>query len=266
MKAPRKIKKLRHFLLAVLGSLMLVAIAHAQAPLGTAEFLSSYHFESVEGNNASAVAFIPGPNVYITVIAGNEAFPLEVFDAQGNTIHSQEVGLDIRGIWYNPTTKELEANAIGERGWYSMTLNEKGIPNGDWQVIRDGQFQPDEQSVLSYVTPKKKLVTFYKGSFSFWGRSNGKEKIRYQHGTPGNTNWYIVPTTAAYTGNDKYPIGVLELNTGQILYFDLKGKYLGATLIPNADPEITAFRFAFANRQAFIFDKTDRIWRIYRVF
>ncbi len=238
----------------------------AQAPLQQGELVLSYQFQSKEGTNASAVAFIPGPNVYITVIAGNEAFPLEVFDAQGNTIHSQEVGLDIRGIWYNPKTKELEANAIGERGWYSMTLNENGIPSGDWQVIRDGQFQPDEQSVLSYVTPKKKLVTFYKGSFSFWGRSNGKEKIRYQHGTPGNTNWYIVPTTAAYTGNDKYPIGVLELNTGQILYFDLKGKYLGATLIPNADSEITGFRFAFANRQAFIFDKTDRIWRIYRVF
>ncbi|MBL0018497.1 MAG: hypothetical protein IPP17_19175 [Bacteroidetes bacterium] len=129
--------------------------------------------------------------------------------------------------------------------------------NPDWRMDIDqgGQLQPEEQSVLSYITPKKKLVTFYKGSFSFWGRKKPKEKVRYQHGTPGNTNWFIDPTTAAYTGSDDYPVAVLELNAGMVLYFDLKGKYLGATTIDNVDPQITGFRFAFANRRAFIYDK-----------
>ncbi|MBK9452685.1 MAG: hypothetical protein IPN95_25345 [Bacteroidetes bacterium] len=238
----------------------------AQAPLQQGELVLSYEFQAKEGTNASAVAFIPGPNVYITVIAGNPSFPMEVFDPQGKTLASMEVGIDIRGIWYNPETKMLEGNGPGESGWYSRALNAQGIPTGEWTSIKAGQLQPEEQSVLSYITPKKKLVTFYKGSFSFWGRKKPKEKVRYQHGTPGNTNWFIDPTTAAYTGNDAYPVAVLELNAGMVLYFDLKGKYLGATTIDNVDPQITGFRFAFANRRAFIYDKEGRTWRAYKVF
>jgi hypothetical protein len=245
---------------------LLLNIGLAQSPLATGEQVISYRFQDGSGTNASAVVFIPGPNVFITVIAGNADFPMEVFDPQGKTLASMPAGLDMRGMWYNPATKQLEANAAGEDGWYSMTLDAKGVPNGSWTLIRSGQNQPDFQSVLSYVAPKKKLVTFYDGNFSYWGRKNAKEKVRYQHGTPGDTDWYINPTTAAYTGNDDFPIAVLELNGEQVLFFDLKGKYLAATKIPGGLPEIDGFRFSFANKRAFVYDATERIWKGYKVF
>jgi hypothetical protein len=238
----------------------------AQVPLEKGALAFTYHLQRAEGTNASAVAYIPGPNVYITVVAGNPEFPMEVFDSEGNTVASMAVGIDIRGIWYNPATNALEGNGPGESGWFTRPLDAEGVPTGTWTQLFAGQKQPDEQSVLSYVTPKKKLVTFYKGSFSFWGRKNQKQKVRYQHGTPGNTNWFIDPTTAAYTGNDKFPVAVLELNAGQLLYFDLKGKYLGATQLENVDPQITGFRFAVANGHAFVYDKTARTWNCFRVF
>lgn len=266
MKTFKHLRIARRLVLCALASLWMAGAACAQAPLETGKLEFTYRFQSTEGTNASAVAYVPGPNVYITVIAGNETFPMEVFDQQGKTIASQEVGLDIRGVWYNPETKALEGNGAGELGWYTMPLDANGLPAGDWEVITDGQLQPDYQSVLSYVTPKKKLVTFNNGFFSYWGRKKAKEKVRVQYGTPGNTNWFIDPTTAAYTGNDDFPIAVLELNVGQILYFNLKGRYLGATIIPDTDPEITGFRFAFANGFAFVFDKEERTWRAYRVF
>lgn len=239
----------------------------AQAPKETAALAFTYEFESSNGTNASAVAYVPGPNVYITCIAGNPDYPLEVFDRQGKTIASMSAGIDLRGIWYNPATKCLEANGAGEAGWFSMPLDANGIPTGEWTTIREGQFQPDFQSVLAYVPGKKKLVTIINNVvFSYWGRSNGKQKVQVQFGTPGDTDWYINPYCAAYTGNDDFPIALLELNGEQILYFSLKGKYLGATKVGAAIPEMDGFRFAFANRHAFIYDEVERTWSAYRVF
>lgn len=259
--------KSKLFSLILLLSLMGTAGIQAQAPMSEAKFAFSYHFQSSEGTNACGITYIPGPNVYVTAIAGNTGFPLEVFDREGNTLSSQEVGLDLRGLWYNPGTKSLEANCYGDGGWFSMAVDAKGIPQGDWTPIIQGMFQRDEQAALSFVASKKVLVTLGESFFSFWKRSSKKpkEKAAYFHGTPGDTDWYLNPHVAAYTGNNDYPLAVLELNACQILYFDLKGKYLGATKVDNC-PEMDGFRFGFANRHAFIYDEVDRIWRAYRVF
>jgi len=41
---------------------------------------------------------------------------------------------------------------------------------------------------------------------------------------------------------------------------------LGATQLENVDPQITGFRFAVANRHAFVYDKTARTWNCFRIF
>ncbi|MFN8396742.1 MAG: hypothetical protein U0176_19105 [Bacteroidia bacterium] len=259
--------KSKLFSLILLLTFMATAGIQAQAPLADAKFAFSYHFQSGDGTNACGITYIPGANVYVTAIAGNTSFPMEVFDREGNTLASLEVGKDIRGLWYNPKTSQLEANCYGSDGWYGLKINGQGIPDGEWTPIISGMFQPEEQSALSYVSSKGLLVTVGNNYFSTWKRSSKKpkEKPRYFHGTPGDTDWYINPYVAAYTGNDAYPLAVLELNACQILYFDLKGKYLGATKVDNC-PEMDGFRFGFANRHAFIYDEVDRNWKAYRVF
>ena len=267
MKNPNSTKKLGLGLALTIAALLCGSVAWAQAPLAKAALAFTYTFSNSDGTNASAVTYVPGPNVFITCIAGNSDYPLEVFNREGKTISTAPAGLDLRGIWYNPATNSLEGNCAGEEGWFSTPLDAQGIPSGDWSLIRSGQCQPDFQSVLSYVTAKKKLVTITAdNSFSFWGRKNGKQKVCFQHGTPGDTDWYINPYTAGYTGNDAYPLAVLELNGEQILYFSLKGQYLGATKIDGGLPEMDGFRFAFANRNAFIYNEVTRTWNAYRVF
>jgi hypothetical protein len=257
---------LRTAMLAV--GLLLGQLSWAQPPIESATFAFSYKFQSDEGTNASAVTYIPQLKLYVTCIAGNADYPIEVFDASGKTITSISCGMDLRGLWYNPKTNRLEANGYGDLGWFSMPIGGNGVPTGEWTTIRTGQHQPNEQSVLSYIPSIQKLVTLNldNNSFSFLSRKSGKLKVRYHHGTPGDTEWYFNPYCAAYTGNDEYPIALLELNAGQIIYFDLKGKYLNATTISEGLPEMDGFRFAFANRHAFIYDETSRTWTAYRVF
>lgn len=239
---------------------------YASGPRAQAQFSFSYQFQSSEGTNASAVVWVPNGGFYMTCIAGNETFPLEAFSAKGENLYSGEVGIDIRGMWYNPKTEHIEANAVGENGWFETAISSKGKPAGDWKQIVNGQFQPDFQSVLSYIPSKKKLVTFYDNNFSYWGRKNHKEKLRFQHATPFEAKWEINPTTACYTGNKDFPIALLELNEGKLLYFDLKGKYLGETVFPDGTFSIEAFRFSFANGLAFLYDSYTRTWNAYQVF
>lgn len=247
-------------------ALLLVGTAWAQKPLATAALAFTYKFQSTEGTNASAVTYIPERQLYVTCIAGNADFPIEVFDRSGRTVGSVAAGLDLRGIWYNPATKCLEANGYGESGWFSSSLDADGVPTTEWETIREGMHQPEEQSVLAYIPEAKKLVAPVETGFSFWGRKNGKQKVKFYHGTPGDTDWYVNPFCVGYTGHKDFPLAVLELNGEQILYFDLKGTYLGATKIEGGIPEMDGFRFAFANGHAFLYDEASRTWSAYRVF
>ena len=255
----------RIFALLTFALLFFAQFVFAGNPLEKAKFSFSYEMQSNEGTNGSAVVWVPDGNYYVTCIAGNADFPLEAFDRSGKSLYAVPVGIDIRGMWYNPKTKRLEANGAGDAGWYERIGATNGKPDGEWKLIVAGQNHPDFQSVLSYIPKKKKLVTYYDGNFSFWGRKNQKQKLRFQHGTPFGEKWFIDPTTACYTGNDDFPIAILELNAGKILYFDLKGKYLAGTLVDGTD-DISAFRFSFANGKAFIFDAEARIWNAFDVF
>jgi hypothetical protein len=135
------------------AGLLLGQLSWAQAPAATATFAFSYEFQSAEGTNASAVTYIPQLKLYVTCIAGNADYPMEVFDANGKTITSIPCGMDLRGLWYNPGTRCLETNGYGDQGWFSMQIGGNGVPTGEWSNIRTGQKQPNEQSVLSYVCP-----------------------------------------------------------------------------------------------------------------
>ena len=62
------------------------SVSQAQAPKSKLTEDFSYQFSQEGGTNASAVAWNPVAKIYVTVIAGNEEFPLEGFDSKGKTV------------------------------------------------------------------------------------------------------------------------------------------------------------------------------------
>jgi hypothetical protein len=260
-----KSKISRVFALFFFASTLLYQFAKASEPKGTAKLSFSYQIQGDGGSNGSAVIWNPDGRYYMACFAGNADFPLEAFNSAGQNVFEGKVGLDVRGMWLNPKTGNIEVNCAGEKGWYERSVDSKGNPVGEWKLIVSGQNQPDFQSVLSYVPKKKRLVTYHDGYFTYYKRKNQKKKVVVQFGTPFGVKWYINPTTACYTDNKDYPIAILELNAGKILYFSLKGRYLGETLISGTD-EIDSFNFSFANGKAFLFDQDARTWNAYDVF
>ena len=71
-----------------------------------------------EGKNGNAVVYNSDKALYYASIAGNETYPLETFSESGENLFQGETGVDVRGVWYNSNSKNLEANCYDELGYY----------------------------------------------------------------------------------------------------------------------------------------------------
>lgn len=236
--------------------------AWAQAPKANAVKQFSYTYESEDGNNASAVVWVPEHNVYLAAYAGNASFPLEGFRSTGNNVFVGLTDLDLRGMWYDAKKDRLYANAAGEEGWYFVDLGEKGKPDGYWQLVCEGQNQPDFQSVLT--STGKVVVGYADGSFYFYNAKNGKAKKSVE--LSGYVGSSLNSTTVGYTGNAKYPLALLDAAEGYIVYYNMKGESLGKTVLPDDAVTSDMFRFSFANGLAWLYDGETRSWTSYKVF
>lgn len=236
--------------------------AFAQAPKNTAVKQSTYTFESSDGTNASAVVWVPQHNLYLTAIAGNAEYPLEGFRSTGNNVFSGLTDLDLRGMWYDAKSNHLYANAAGEAGWYKVALGDKGKPDGQWELVCEGQNQPDFQSVLT--TTGKLVVAYGDGMFYFYNAKNGKLKKEAE--LSGYSGSSLNNTTVCYTGNAKYPLALLDAAEGRVVYYNMKGASVGMTTLPNDAVTSEMFRFAFANGLAWLYDTDTRTWTSYKVF
>jgi hypothetical protein len=99
------------------------------------------------GANGASVVYHPKEKLYYAAQAGNMDFPLVIFNANGKVVSGtdQKTLIDVRGLWYNPKTKQLEGNAYNDFGWFSYDLNRDGLPS----IIkkkRQGMSQPDQNS------------------------------------------------------------------------------------------------------------------------
>lgn len=98
--------------------------------------------------NNSGVAFNPNLNLYYAVRAGNSVFPLETWTAAGAPLFNTSAGFDWRGMWWNPTTNQLEGNGYNTSGIWRADLNGSGYALNSGANIFFGMNQPDGRTKL----------------------------------------------------------------------------------------------------------------------
>ncbi|HNQ66977.1 MAG TPA: hypothetical protein PKN32_01250 [Bacteroidales bacterium] len=236
-------------------------------PLSKATKDISYKFVSSSGTNASAVVWHPEKQLYFTVIAGNASFPLEAFDEKGKSVYSEEINIDCRGMWYNPTTKNIEVNGYDNNGWASIIFNEK-FNFHEVKTICSGMKQPDANVCGTYYTKKKSVIFLNEKDLCidvYNYKNPGKVKkiklqLRSDNLDPYNT------TTVAYTGKKGFEFVLLNVDKYQLDYFDSKGQFAGSTTLPKTAIVSYMFKFAFANDRVFLYDKEVRTWTAFKVF
>ncbi|MGC4101249.1 hypothetical protein [Ferruginibacter sp.] len=231
------------------------------------------------GTRGASVAWHPIQKKYYAVMAGNAEYPLAVFNALGKRISGDdaEAMMDTRGIWYNADTKKICGNAYSEFGWFSYTLDAKGLPT-DHKVDFEGMYQPDAQSVGTYLAAKKKVM-FLKGS-QLWFYNAGaaldatKTAIHWgltsKDGIAEDEDVEEAPQGYNYTSviSSNVPgaeAGVLNIVDKQVELYNIKTGFLAQKLtLPEDAPTEGSFNFAFANGIYWLFDMENRVWYGYK--
>jgi len=218
-------------------------------------------FQNEDGTNASAVAWNPDNNMYYSVIAGNETFPLETFSASGELIYSNTASVDSRGLWYNPKSKKIEGNGPDTYGYFSHSISSNGQLDPATFYV-EGQNQPEFNSVGALDSKKKKICFYSSGSVYFYSQSNGK--------AAGSVTLKDIPsletinsTTVIFTGRKGEELGILDYGSNNVYLFDLKGNFKAIVTLPTDAVTHDVFRFSFANSKIWLYDENSRSWTGY---
>jgi hypothetical protein len=227
------------------------------------------------GSNGAAVAWHPVQKKYYAAMAGNTEYPMVVFDAKGKKVFEDGITTqyDVRGLWYNPFAKALQANGYGDFGWGQYALFEDGKP-GDITTFHEGQQQPDAQSVGAY-DPAKNLLYFLDedGNLEQYSVKDtafiktielhlGKKKTDKE--TIFENEDVIEEYNSAaiiFTGIKGGEIGLLNIENQEVELYSAASGYLASKLkLPEGIATYNMFNFSYCNGIYWFFNKELRTW------
>ncbi len=232
------------------------------------------------GTRGASIAWHPVQKKYYTAMAGNALYPLNVFDESGKEISNNKLTCeqDVRGLWYNTTTKRLEGNTYNNNGWFYYGLNANGLITKN-ETFVNGMQQPEGQSTGVYDA-KTKSIFFIEYDTVYSYAINGTNKILkkyaltlgYEVAPKGDVFYEALEEVENYnqgtlvaTNIAKMEIGLLNIVQNKIELYNLATGLIKQNLIFPEDITLPAnFGFAFANGIYWIFDQTNREWVGYK--
>jgi hypothetical protein len=233
------------------------------------------------GSNGGSVVWHPLQKKYYAAMAGNATYPIAVFDSKGKMLSADTLNtmFDVRGLWYNANSKNIEGNAYNDGGWLAYKLNTNGIP-ADLKLLKEGMNQPNEHSVGTYDAKAKKIYFLYEDSISIYNTVSGKEekKLKINFGVKASEKQIKkeeadsndsflqedYSNTAVFTGITGAEFGLINIVTLQIELYSKQGYFVRAFKLPDGVFAVKSFNFAYANGIWWLFNKDDRAWYGYR--
>ncbi len=233
--------------------------------------------DRVGGANGAAVAWDPEHQKYYTAMAGNTYFPMFVYNAEGKIIsdNTLETMFDIRGLWYNPTSKTLQSNGYNDFGLAEYKMDDKDIPQSI-SKLPIATHQP-KQSQGAYDA-EHNVIYFYDYNSSGLTREDLKGDtatvalhlgVKKKSKIKGTTNSEVRnnynENACVYTGIPKAEIGLLNSKNRQIELYNINTGLLKKVLKLPADAPVEAsLNFSYSNGTYWLFDKKKREWRGYQ--
>ncbi|MBP7554694.1 MAG: hypothetical protein KA821_00415 [Chitinophagaceae bacterium] len=234
--------------------------------------------DDMSGTRGASVVWHPVLKKYYAGFAGNTAYPLAVFDEKGKRLNEEDLAtmIDLRGLWYNPVTKQICGNGYDDMGWFNYDLDKNGIPT-DVANITDDMRQPSAQAVGTYNFTEKQVL-FLGGSQVYkynnqgvavdsvvihWGRKKTDGPGEEEDPTLSHEDYNA--TSLIYTGIKGQELGFLNVAENQIELYDIKTGYLIKLLtLPETATAELSFNFAYANGTYWIFNMDERKWVGYK--
>jgi hypothetical protein len=231
------------------------------------------------GSNGGSVAYNPIAKKYYIPMLGNATYPMAIFDNKGKELTNGVAGNDLRGLWYNPKTKQLEGNCYDSNGWVKYKLDAKGnISKGEDDffksdyIFENDMRQPDNQAV-GFYSSQDNMIYFLtqSGGVSVYDmQGNDKKSIALKKSKNDDVIIFMdddnpYNSTLIYTGMPKAEIGLLNIDDKKIEFYNkATGIFSTEWQLPTDAVVYPNFNFTYANGMVWLFNKDERKWVVYK--
>lgn len=235
-----------------------------------------------DGSNAGAVVWHPTLKRYYTSMIGNAIYPLAMFDAKGKMIGEEtEAGHDLRGMWFNPATKNIEFNCYDEGGIGHLVLDKDGTVS-EALIDVEGMNQPTAQSVGVYYKNGNRVLYFNELAEAVLYDSKTGESVKTlvkiylgcktKQEADEQTEDDLLDeeeirnvSTVQYTGIAKQELAILNVEDHKIELYDQKtGLMTREIKLPEELSLQLNFNFCYNNGIWWFFNKEEREWVGYK--
>jgi len=205
------------------------------------------------GKNAAGISF--SNNQYYTVLAGGSDHLVVIFDETKAATFMSTTGFDVRGIWYNPKSKQFEGNAYGGSGIKVMISAD---------VLLES-IQPDSKSGGTLDTTENEILYYYRNRIYRQHRETGASLGSIEiSGLPSEAS--MNTTAIAYTGIPKKEIALLNQQEKVILLINKSnGKVNEKIKLPEYAVTSKEYNFDYANGYFWLYDSNIRKWTGFKI-
>lgn len=199
---------------------------------------------------------------------------VHVYSEEGKRLQSAQPGLDNRSIYFNPTTRQLEtityniSSAAGfspGMGIFALPITDSGELKGSTDEVSG--FNPafgDAATMPSYDPAAKRYYAKQERSNKVWVVDLTKrekiDEITLDLAAAGAKFNDVSDHYVAFTGIAGEELALLDIDHKAVLVFDLKGKFVGKSLLP-ASLKLHAQNhyngLGYTNGMMFIYHDTD---------
>ncbi len=255
---------------ALLGALWALGLAAHAAVLATATPGVTLTLATGLGESTPmAVAYVPAFDRYYGGAGGFPNSPDTVFSSVGVQLGQQSTGVDDRGLYFNPTTGDLEAVSYyaccgggAITGIQAINLDGSGNLLGTNAQLLAGPIAAlgNSQTMPAYDPVGNLLYAIQQGTatINVVNRSGGAAvttitlNLAAAGATPGGVNTNCL----GFTGVTGFELVVYDYTNSRALVFNLAGSFIGASALPviGQTDNNTGYGCGYAKGQFFVFD------------
>lgn len=230
----------------------------------------SIEIKETGGANGACVVWHPIQKKYYAAMAGNKGFPMVVTDATGKILSETDTktGADMRGMWYNPKTKNIYGNTYNMMGIVQLKINKTGLMGGSPETVSEFD-QPDEQSFAVLDPIADAIMVLDDGVIKVQkkGKTDFEDLVQLKFEGFDDRDSFsdkYVNYSFAYTSQKDFV--VVNMESHQLEFYDKKSGEKKLTVsIPDEVDLYEQFNFCYTNNLFFFFNKDSRIWTGYKL-
>ena len=246
--------------LSAISIALLTCTAHqAQAAvLPEAQIAAKITLAKKPTSKPMSIAYVPFYQRYYVADGGLAPTPgdndapvsksqIHVYSAEGQYLQSAKPGFDNRSIYFNQASKQLEtvtynisstAGFSPNTGIFSLDLDDKGNLTEISKDISGFNAAFGDASTIPTHNPETNLYYAKQGRSNLvWvvdlNKDEKIEEIKLDLKAAGAQFDDITDYYAAYTGIKGEELAVLDVDHKAVLVFDIKGKFVGKSVLPS---------------------------------